>query len=132
MTHPPLLDALDDVAGHLAGVVVDPVADTRLSVALDPADVSLPGVIVYPNTLDWSTLDGADYDLTVDLVLVAGAIGARDAVGQLDQLLAAVRSVFPVPEARAVSLALPSHSPDPLPALQATVAFRITREEDPA
>lgn len=130
MTHPPLLDALDDVAGMLAGVVVE--GGTPLAVALDPNDANLPGVLLYPNLLDWTTLDGIDYDLAVDLLMVAGGVPARDAVAQLDQLLRAVRSVLPITDVRAVSLLLPAHSPDPLPALQATVSFRITREDTPA
>lgn len=125
--HPSLASALADVVGLFAGVTVGVGARQRpLSIALDPADVDVPGVVLYPNTMDWPTLDAAEYDLTVDLLLVAGAVPAADAIAQLDELLEAVRSVVPVTEARAVSLNLPSHSPDPLPALQATVAFNIT------
>jgi hypothetical protein len=128
--HPPLVDALDDVAAMLAAA--HNLDGSPVRVALDPADVELPGVVLYPNLLNWTTLDGVDYELSVDVLLVAGAVPARDAVGQLDELLAALRGVLPISEARAVSLNLPNHSADPLPALQATVTFSITREDTPA
>lgn len=121
--------ALGTLASSLLWAV-DQLKAAGLNVAADPADVSLPGVIVYPNLVDYERLDADDYTLTLDLVMVASGGGrALDALDQLGGLLTQVRAILPVGECRAITVALPSQSVDPLPALQATITLSVSPEE---
>lgn len=97
-----------------------------LSASIEPADVELPGVIVYPSVADFGRLDVDTYELTVDLVLVAAQVRALDALDELDAVLAVVRAKFPgIGPCRAVMVNLAAHSPDPLPGFQTSIVLSV-------
>lgn len=119
--------------GNLAEAVqwfADQIVAAGATCSIDPADADLPGCVVYPATIDFDRLDGSILTLTVDVLLVAGGLRALDALDQIDELIAKVRQAFPTTEFTAISAAIPSKSPDPLPAVRAqlTAQFTITEE----
>lgn len=118
--------------GAVAGALVevrDLLKAAGVNVAIEPADLVLPGVILYPSLLTFERLDSATFRMDVDLLFVAAQVRALDAIDQLDALIALVNQVLPVRELRAVMIQLASLSPDELPAFQATVGLEVTPTE---
>lgn len=115
-------DALASVAQALT--------DAGVKAVVDPADLTLPGAVVYPNAIDYDTLGAGDYQLTVDVVLVAGGIPTLPALDQLDGLLGTVRALWAIGEARAVSITLTNLSPDPLPGLTTSITFNVSPDTE--
>lgn len=106
--------------------VVDALKGAGVTATVEAADADLPGVIVYPSLVDFDRLEADAYEMTVDLLLVASQLRALDALDQLEDLLAKVRLVFPVTEARAIMVQLSSQSADQLPAFQCSILLSAT------
>lgn len=120
-----LVDAMSQVAAAMVAA--------GIPTALDPADLSIPGAVVYPSRVDYDTLSAGvgGYELTVDLVLVAGDVPGLNALAQLDGLLGKLRGLWAIDEARAVSVGpLVGQSPDPLPGLSVTVTLHVSNESE--
>ena len=89
-----------------------------LHVVTDPRDLALPGAWITPSTISPATLSGT-WRVEWEVYLVAPDNG--DPIHHLSGLLEAARKVFPELTARTLTLTLPNHSPDPLPALIFTI-----------
>lgn len=102
----------------------DPEHDQLRSVALDPADVKLPGVWVRLDRLRPATLDGLDVGVTVFLIVPAAGGYARQLAG-LAELFNLVHPALPgagAGDATSASVVLPS-SPTAMPALAVPVSL---------
>lgn len=108
--------------GRLVNAIVwarDQLVAADISAAIEPADLNLPGVIVYPQRFGWR-LDAGEIEAEVELLLIARQVRALDALAQLDDLAERVAAVLPVGEFDAVMVSLSSQSADVLPALRTT------------
>ena len=119
------MGAIQEAVWH----VRDALRAADVPAAIDPADVSIPGVITYPGAVDYDRLDAGEATVEVDLVLVAGQLRGGDALGQLDSLVERVRAIFPAARFDAVTAAIQSQGADPFPALRTTVTLSVTTEE---
>lgn len=92
--------------------------------SLNRAQVNTPGAWVVPQTVDITTLSGGG-SVTVDVVLVAGDTGDRNALLALDGLLDKVLSLdlpFTAPVDTSYALVLTG---PPLPAFRVPVALDL-------
>ena len=118
---PTILDGVDALVELLAG--------TGARVTADPRDVNPPCLYVTPPLTRWRYQTG-DYDADWT-VYALGMDGARrEALAQIDELVALVRRVCPVVEARPDTLAQPDGGP-PLPAYVFTWTTRIRGKDQP-
>lgn len=107
--------------GKMLNAVVwarDQLVEAGINSAIEPADLNLPGVIVYPSSFGWRLND--DVEAEIELLLVARSVRAGDALAQLDELAEAVAGVLPIADLDAVMVVLTSQGADPLPALRTT------------
>lgn len=93
-------------------------ADAGLTAVSDPRNLALPGAWITPSTITPATLAGS-WRIEWEVYLVAPDNG--DPIHHLGALLDAARQVAPELTARTLTLTLPNHSPDPLPALTFTI-----------
>lgn len=106
--------------GRLVNALVwarDQLDAAGINAAIEPADLNLPGVIVYPSAFGWR-LGPGPIEVEVELLLVAGQVRALDALDQLDDLAERVAAVLPIGDLDAVMVNLSSQSADVLPALR--------------
>ena len=91
------------------------------------ADLNTPGVLVVPQSLGDTTLDGSKVNVTLTVYLVAAGHDAA-AVASLDELWNTGRRHGLVGvQAKAVSLTAPSHNMAGLPALETTINLEVER-----
>lgn len=107
--------------------LVEELRSVNIAAALDPRDLTLPGVLVTPSSVDFDRLGGHDYTLEADLYLVAGNRGTDQALGELTDLVAKLRGLWPVGQAEALSLDLPNHGGS-MPALIVNLTLTVSKE----
>ena len=95
-----------------------------VSAASDPRAFDPPGALVTPGTVSCDRL-GGDYTVTWECYLVVGDHGTTEALNDLGDLFDLVRLPLGVGEARPMTLSLPNHAADPLPALQFTLTTSV-------
>lgn len=110
-----IAEAIDHVVTKLRG--------RGISATADPRDLSLPGVLVGCHHIT-RQLDGSA-EVTVRLLAVAPDTGPP--ARRLDPLLAVLDATGLV-DAEAVTVTLPNHNPNPLPALELFTTVTITKE----
>lgn len=103
----------------------DQLTAAGINAAIEPADVDLPGVIVYPATMPARFGAGA-VEIELDLLLIARQVRALDALDQLDALAELVAGVLPIGELSAVMFRLSSQAADVLPAFRTTLTLQVT------
>lgn len=108
--------------------VVATIKAAGVSAAVEAADLDVPGVLVYPDRVDYDRLDATTYQIDVGLLFVAGQLRAPDALDALDALIDQVATVLPLRELRAVMVRLSSQAADDLPAFQTTVSLAVSNE----
>lgn len=112
--------------GRLVAAVEWAVAELRaaeINATAEPADLNLPGVIVYPATVAPRFGEGA-IEVALDLLLIARQVRTLDALDQLDELAEAVAGVLEIGELSAIMYRLSSQSADVLPAFKTTVTVQ--------
>lgn len=113
-----LTTALEEVAAALAAI--------DLKGTHDPRRLPVPGVLLYPAGIDFDRLDKNTATVDVEFILVAKGLGTPLALAQLEDMLTKIRQAWPVGQVTAVNVALPNHSPDPLPGFSFSLPFEIT------
>ena len=106
--------------------VVDELQALQVAAAVDPRNLSLPGVWVTVGRYDARRLD-ATKTATIDVKLLLIVPDQGHAIDQLDELATTVASIYPI-ELTAAVVALPNHAPDPLPALVGTLTLNVQED----
>lgn len=78
-----------------AGHIVDALSTAGISAAADPRDLSVPGVLVLPHSIELQSLDGSWAVVTWDLILIAAASGMPHALNDLGDLVSQVSTAIP-------------------------------------
>lgn len=106
---------------------LDVLRGAGLAAALDPRDLTIPGVWI---TVDTATRDRLDQDsgtVVVQLVAVGSGSGHSVALVELDQLLAAVDAAVTVDDGwRGSAIRLPNHSQALLPCMRASLTIEVS------
>lgn len=110
--------------GTEAKAVAQLVTDAGVPAVLDERDLVIPGALVGPSLIDLGRLDGTTAEVTWEVWLVAPDNGPMHALTTLGEMFDKVRGPLGVTEARPMSLTLPNHGADPMPALQITVTLQ--------
>lgn len=94
---------------------------------VDERSLDVPGALVAPEQVAADRY-GPDFTVTWTVYLVAGGNGPVEALDDLGDMFDVVKDRLGVGEARPVSLTLPNHAADPLPALAVTLTTTVTDE----
>lgn len=111
-----------------AEALVDQLTSAGFNAAIDPRNLRLPGVWVALVEVDFERLDDDAYTAEFDFYLIARDTGTRPALRTLSRMLTKLRGLVPVPTAEALTVGLPNHAPDGLPALRVPVTTEVTKE----
>lgn len=88
----------------------------------DPRDLSLPGVLVYPSSIEADRLDAGTYTVAWDVIVLASDAGTPAALDDLGALASAIDALALELSAWTVdAVTLPNLAATPLPALRATL-----------
>ena len=117
-----LLDTVKEVVDRLHNTA-------HVAASADPRNLSVPGVWVTVDELDLAQLAAGQSGIRLQLVAVARGSHLQ-ALEQLDQLVAAVDTVYPVAAWSAASILLPNHAPDPLPCLRGLLNLTWTPDHE--
>lgn len=99
----------------------------NVNAVADPRDLELPGIWVTINQVDFAALSGERYEMAFDCYLIAMDNGVPASLDQLsDQLTALTAAVNGNVSAQPITVTMPNHSADPLPALLVTITTEIT------
>lgn len=101
--------------------LVDGLAAAGVSAAADKRDVTTPGVLIVPKSIDYPNLGGDVYTVEWDALLIASDPGTLGSLDELTDLLEKLDAVHHLGRLEAVTVALPNHNPDGLPALRTTL-----------
>ena len=111
--------------GAAAQAVVDMISDAGVQATIDGRDLELPGALVAPETISADRL-GGDYTVAWNVYLVAADAGPVEALDDLGHMFDLLKDALGVGEARPVTLTLPNHAADPLPAFLLTFSTSVT------
>lgn len=114
-----------DLAAEAKATAAELTAGTSLHVATDPRNIRIPGGLLAVREVRYNVL-GADVEVLWDLVLIGSTGSQHLALGSLGDLAAAVADKVEGGTFEARTVRDPNVSPDPVPALVATV---ITQPE---
>lgn len=114
--------------GAACQAVAQMITDAGVPAVTDERDLNLPGALVGPANVSFEVLDATSYVAAWDVWLVTIDNGAGPALDELGDMLAKVRAVVQVDEARAQAVVLANHGADPLPALTFTLTTQITED----
>lgn len=117
-----LKEAALDLAGQIEALGVP--------CAVDPRDMELPSALLDVGPIVFDALDADSYSVTWDLYLIARNNGPEEALDVLGDMLAKLRVPFKLPGADPLTLTLPNHGADPMPALVVRLETRVTPSEE--
>ncbi|MCM3577447.1 hypothetical protein M3686_04770 [Micrococcus luteus] len=116
--------------GAATAEVVELLTAAGVSASDDPSALELPGVWVTPGqpSISFEYLDGDRYIGRWDLYLISPDLKVPEALDHLSELLDRIRTALrgAVTEATAVTIPLPNHAADNLPALLITIDQEVT------
>lgn len=102
-----------------AAELVECLNELGISTTSDPRNLTIPGALVAPHDIKASTLTPGHIEITWDVYLVAPDNGSP--IDSLDPLISPLIVEGLATEFDVLTLTLPNHSPDPLPAIQTTI-----------
>lgn len=89
-------------------------------------DLSLPGAWLTPDGLDFDRMDAGRYTGRWALFLITRNNDPVDSLDDLSTMASAVRELFPMFKAEALTVTLANHSPDPLPAFKINIEMSVS------
>lgn len=104
--------------------VVDALTAAGIPATIDASQIQIPGAWVTLESIEPHTLAGGSL-VTAQVVLVAMHPNAAHAFDALDQMAAAASQALGDQTWAAESITLPNHSPDPLPAIAASIELEV-------
>lgn len=117
--------ATTDIAGAI-NEIVDSLKAAGIAATAEPSNLELPGILVMPGLIEFPYLDGEQFDIEFNLYLLVRAKGGVENWIDLQLMLQKLRGVYEIPEALPVSVPLPNHATDPVPALLVTLKTTIS------
>lgn len=114
-----------DIAGAL-NEIVGALKAAGIAATAEPSQLELPGILVMPGLIEFPYLDETRFDIEFNLYLVVQPKGGVENWIDLQTNLQKLRGVYQIPEALPVSVPLPNHSTDPVPALLVTLKTTIS------
>lgn len=106
--------------------IVDTLKGAGIAATSEAGSLELPGALVVPSTVEFSSLDDTEFDMEFNVFLMTADVsGSAEVWIKLQDLLQNFRSVYPVAEA------LPINKPNssltsPAPALLVTLSMHIS------
>lgn len=114
-----------DIAGALNDIVTALKA-AGIAATAEPSKLELPGILVMPGLIEFPYLGDTTFDVEFNLYLVIKPKGGVENWVDLQIILQKLRGVYQIPDALPVSVPLPNHSTDPVPALLVTLKTTIS------
>lgn len=114
--------------GQLAGQLADQLAASGVPVVTDIRNARVPGAVLQLDTIDSDRLIRDTRDINWRLVILGSPAGTTEALDTLGDQLERINAVVPLADIEATAFTVPNLSPDPLPALTATIATEITED----
>lgn len=114
-----------DIAGAI-NEIVDALKTAGIAATAEPSKLELPGILVMPGLIEFPYLNDTQFDIEFNLHIVTKPDGGVENWIKLQAVLQKLRGVYAIPEALPVSLYLPTHHPDPVPALLVTLKTTIS------
>ena len=109
----------------------DQLTAAGVAAVIDPRDLVIPGAWVTITGLDVDTLDHSHQTVTVAVTLVAADTGLETAIDQLASMVKTTSAALDQAATwSALTIRLPNHAPDPLPALRASIEIGWTDDND--
>ncbi|WP_218711551.1 hypothetical protein [Arthrobacter sp. BF1] len=106
--------------------IIDNLNAAGLAATDTPGQVQLPGALVLPGLIEFAYMDSETFNMDFQIYLLAANKGSIS-LDHLQDSLGKFRTVYPVTEAKPVSIPL-SQYPEPCPALSITLSLRITKD----
>jgi hypothetical protein len=115
-----LYEALEDLTSQIS--------DLGVNATYNPQNLDLPGAWVTPGAVTYDLLDSETYSMQFDVYLISSNNDVAGSLINLSEMLEKIRVSLGIPEAQPVSVSLPNHSSEALPALLVTLQTIITKD----